>query len=488
MFVFQKKFQNIIFYLKCQSFSLSGLYRKIAKSPKKIAMRLTSKAQNSISSVMIATVPLIFLIPFLNMPFLLIIFLLAIAYATILAFFYPKHVLFMFLILRPMIDIYIDTPLFSAGNIPVKISSMLGVITIFIAAYLFFQKRIYKTLPFQKSIAVFFLILIFGLFSSFAFETSLVEIIRFASVMAFFIMGFALINSGQELKQCMLVIIASAVIPGAVALYQYAVGIGITLPFEGVINRIYGTFVHPNPLAFYLVIPLVLLLFFLLESEKRKLSYAVYCLLAPIFLVVLGLTFTRGAWLALIIALGIIGLYRYRLILLAAGMFGIVLFFTVPSINERVQNLVTADPLSAVSWRINLWKDAWGYVKEKPIVGYGTGTAEAKILEKRGPLFGSTKPHNDFLKIVLENGIVGLFFFLWLLASILLKTLSHYSRARSPHVKTLALFLFSASVGIFVSSFADNMLANTPIQWMYWSMMGAFFAVAGTKVEKRYVV
>jgi O-antigen ligase len=73
--------------------------------------------------------------------------------------------------------------------------------------------------------------------------------------------------------------------------------------------------------------------------------------------------------------------------------------------------------------RIIFWENTLQLIKQRPIIGYGTGAFEAAYSQQVAGKTGlqgliTADPHNQFMKIVGENGLIGLMLFLGFLVSI----------------------------------------------------------------------
>ncbi|MDD4271414.1 MAG: O-antigen ligase family protein [Patescibacteria group bacterium] len=316
-----------------------------------------------------------------------------------------------------------------------------------------------------------------SIFSSYNSFSSLAEGLRLLSILAIYCLAYFLLNSEQDLKNLIKAIIASAIIPSLFALWQFYTQTGLTVPLEGIYNRIYGTFAHPNLFAYYLLLPLALSLYLFLSGNKKQINNILYFLFAIFLVIILGLTFTRGAWLSFLIIMAIVGVFRYRPLLVGAIVFAALAYFLVEPINYRVNDLIANRSDSSIEWRLNLWNDAKEYVKEKPWLGYGAGVASDLILDKRGEQFGSSDPHNDYLKIAIENGLIGLLAYLSLIVSLFINLIKKYSAVGRTQFKTLILLAIGLAISFYVMSAADNIIRNTALQWSFWALMGAIFAI-----------
>lgn len=393
------------------------------------------------------------------------------SYLAIIAYFKPKFGLFLIILTRPCLDMFTDEKILSIGGFGLNFASILAVIVLIFAFTAAVRNRTkLKNLPFLKNWTVFLLIALASCLISINVAASITEWIRLLSIFALFILGYLLSGDEKDMEKYLLGIALSAAIPVSFAFYQYFTNSGISLPFEGIYNRIYGTFAHPNLFAYYLLIPVSALIYLSLRPDK-KFPLSQFLLLIPFYIAALILTYTRGAWLAFLIIIFIIGIFKYRKFLIVAAAAVLICFFLIEPIQARVLNLFSGQ-YSSVSWRLELWQDSLSYAQAKPLLGYGTGTADDVILEKRGYQAGSSDPHNDYLKILLENGFLGLIAYLILIFSLCIKLLYGYLKAQDDNIKSLSLIILALTISFYIMSFADNIIRNTALQWSYWMMTG----------------
>lgn len=416
------------------------------------------------------------LVPFLDISLSVIALLIIISYIALLLWRMPLWGLYALIIIRPSLDILTEKKIISLAGFSLNFASLLAIFAVAAGLYYLLKSHKYKRLPIKWSWILFLIVSFSTIIFSFNKASSLAECARLLSIFSIYFLGYLLIENKKDLSRLLRAIVISVIVPVVFAVYQYITQAGISLPFEGIYNRIYGTFAHPNLFAYYLLLPISILLFVAIKTNLRKSSNALMVAFLPVLLILLVLTYTRGAWLAFLIILAVFGLFKYRSILIIGGIAIAIAYFMVPSIHDRVINLV-ANPYSSVSWRIELWKDSIGYIKGNESFGYGVGTAKELILNKRGESFGSSDPHNDYLKIALESGLVGLGAYLLLISNLFLKLLTSYRRQIDDKFKTLTLLIISLATAFYIMSFADNIIRNTALMWSFWAMLGGFFAV-----------
>jgi len=421
------------------------------------------------------TILLALVIPFLPLSNLLLFLLLVVYFSFILAFFRNQWGLFLFILFRPAIDFSTKTTIFEINNFALNLAALLGIVVLIFTTWLviknwFSLKKIKLLIPWL----IFLSVNILSLFFSVSLNTSLAELARLLTIFSLFILGFLIIKNNQDLTRLVKVIIFSSLLPSAVAFYQFLTGTGLK---EGSDFRLYGTFAHPNMLAFFLCFIIVLTVFIFLNNDRKKISSLFYGLLMLFSLFLLIFTYTRGAWLVFFIFIFLIGFLRYRRFLVFTLAALLLFYVVIPPFQERVNTLINPDPYGSINWRLELWQDGFTYFKKEPVIGYGLGTASLVIADNRGPKLGSPEPHNDYLRLGLDTGWLGLAAYLVLIISLLIFLLICYFRQTRPKLKMFNLFLVAFGIALYLMSFGDNILNDTALQWSFWVLVGALLAV-----------
>lgn len=139
--------------------------------------------------------------------------------------------------------------------------------------------------------------------------------------------------------------------------------------------------------------------------------------------------------------------------------------------------LISLDPYGSIIWRLRLWMDIIPVSLWQPWLGYGSGTFENLTEFYRGLKWGSLEAHNDYLKIFVENGILGLTAYLWLIAVLLFSLLKKFIKFIGKE-KIMALGIFTICLSLFIASFFDNILRTTALQWNLWILIGAWMKIS----------
>ncbi len=390
---------------------------------------------------------------------------------------------FLLLIVRTAFDYLGGQDLFKIWGISVNFTFLLGVILITLAALTVFEKRHeLKNVPLFRPWFIFLgLIGILSIFS-FSKQASAVEFFRLLSFFSAFIFAYFSFNTPKLLTNLAKAIILSAIIPTAVAWWQLINRTGF---YDGDRWRLLGTFVHPNMLAFYLVFAITLSLFVALNLKKNVIEKAPYALLAIFFIIPLLFTYTRAAWLALAFILFCLGVYRFKKLLLVSLLSISILYFFVPFFQERVATLTSVGAADSSSWRLQLWRDMFAYIKTNPLFGYGPGTASIFIQKNIPRFLVATEPHNDYLKIWLESGIFALLAYFNLYLSYMRKFWQGFRQENRPRLKMLLLFVLLFTISLGGASLTDNILKDAVLQWVFWSLSGGILAALSIQTKKK---
>lgn len=195
--------------------------------------------------------------------------------------------------------------------------------------------------------------------------------------------------------------------------------------------RPYGTFPHPNVLAGYLLIGMMLILGRIMNQESGIMK-TIFILTLAIGTASLFLTLSRIAILLWLIILSFYFIRKfmiphfvlqsrtsrgkhnsYFLIFLIVGF--LFLGLTTP-LGTRFTGLKLTD--ESIVQRENLIQSSTAMVKDHPLFGVGLNNFLINLPSYQtphAPLFYLQPVHNIYLLILAQTGIVGLMFFVWFL-------------------------------------------------------------------------
>ncbi|OGZ37774.1 MAG: hypothetical protein A3E90_01035 [Candidatus Portnoybacteria bacterium RIFCSPHIGHO2_12_FULL_40_11] len=396
------------------------------------------------------------------------------------------YFLLFWVIIRPSLDILsqkeikISTPFL---NFNFNVNIFLGS-WIFLIGFLF----LIRNLKVLQSTALFYPIILFlslsfaSIFYSLDSSVSLREFIRIAGIFLLYFLVYQLMENKKDWFLLLKIILVSYFLPAVFAVFQLISGRGLVDEFGG-FYRIYGTFAHPNPFAFYAFFIFGLVFSLLLTKDKElklwfkeKDGKIILGISAVILTFLILATYSRSALACFFGFIFIFGIFKYRKLLLAGFSLFLVIYFSSPVFQERIWELITLDPYGSVVWRLRFWRDMIPLFFWHPWFGYGLGVFTKLAEFYRGFKFGSLEAHNDFLKILLENGILGLLAYFWIIIGLLLCLFKIFINSQNSQ-KIFSLGLLGISMALFGASFFDNILRVTALQWSFWVLMAGWLKI-----------
>ncbi len=202
----------------------------------------------------------------------------------------------------------------------------------------------------------------------------------------------------------------------------------------------------------------------------------------------LALTQSRGAWLALLVALAILVWLRFRwgwALVLGGGVAGLGLAaWAGPA---RLANaLVSSATLGGLQGRLEVWSRAVYMLQDFPFTGIGMG-AFTETADRLYPFFsyapGTVEhAHNLFLQVGVDLGLPGLIAWLAILFGCLAaawRASRGARRASQPWLEGLGAGLLGAQAALVVHGLTDavtwGMVRPAPLVWLVFGLCVAAF-------------
>ncbi|OGJ73091.1 hypothetical protein A2454_00135 [Candidatus Peribacteria bacterium RIFOXYC2_FULL_55_14] len=149
-------------------------------------------------------------------------------------------------------------------------------------------------------------------------------------------------------------------------------------------------------------------------------------------------------------------------------------FYAVQSVAEKV-TLSSAEGASSVTERVQFWEQALELAKERPLFGWGPYSF--RFVQSRmqtSVLATSDHPHNVFLKLAAERGVVAMVLFVLVLGFVFLRGMkSELERKReNTHHSPLGIVLIVALAGVLAHNLIDYNLQFVGIALPFWLLLG----------------
>lgn len=255
--------------------------------------------------------------------------------------------------------------------------------------------------------------------------------------------------------------------------------------FEGTGDRVNSTLGHYNSFATFSLLFLALTLWRLQMSREPwrwllLLGGLLYCLIATrsltglVMLLVFGVLYclprlnSKGIFGALALAVTLMILLSSEL-----GQSRLLELNQTPLLNPELsisraialQAANVSEFRNSFNWRLLQWRDLLIDWQRHPLMGYGLGTT------KELSVFNTTS-HNDYIRFLVEEGVVGFSLFLLFLMAQILRVLQliRQSLPGSPQ-RALGLVMFPYSVALVVGMAAGNVMVHTATFFYWWVLL-----------------
>ncbi|MFH1671357.1 MAG: O-antigen ligase family protein [Candidatus Portnoybacteria bacterium] len=274
----------------------------------------------------------------------------------------------------------------------------------------------------------------------------------FLAPLLLFLVVISILENRRQVRNIIISLALSGLVVALISLYYWFSG---NLTYDG---RLRGFYLSANFLAMYLspILILSLYLYSLAKSRIQKLSLAIgYWLMAA----TIYLTCSYGAFLGLLAACIFLSFSRRKIIfLLLPVLFVFILLFPT----DKFQGFLDFSYPSIES-RLVIWKSAWEILKDHPLVGVGPGMFQKYYLDYQPrfdpyPEWAAPQPHNLFLALWLQTGLIGLIGFIWLLVV--------FFKKNKPNL--LGLTLAATMICILVHGLIDTTYWKNDLAVVFW--------------------
>jgi putative inorganic carbon (HCO3(-)) transporter len=204
--------------------------------------------------------------------------------------------------------------------------------------------------------------------------------------------------------------------------------------------------------------------------KRWTLKLACYGMVAATLLATLY-AFSRGAYLAVLVAVLALAILKDRKMLIVLGAFLLTWQTLVPvAVTQRVEMTETANgTLGASSQeRIDLWEQSRNMFLHSPILG--TGFATFQLGEHTDNLKDT---HNWYVKVLVETGIIGGVFACILLFQMYAVGFRLFRKASDPLFRGLGLGFFLAVVSCSVANLFGDRWTYLEINGLLWVLAAA---------------
>jgi O-antigen ligase len=382
---------------------------------------------------------------------------------------WPDLFVCFYFLCRPLIEPFQYKQFRLIGDIP--LSAVLPLVLIVYAFFLtlFAKQRTF----FPKNFVFLYVMLFFFTFSAFFSSNYFATIswfLKFLTGMMMFILVYNNVKNEHDFMFFIKSLVYCSLIPMAFGYYQYVTGTGHAWAgeyYKG--SRIDSFLGHYNSYSEFLCLIICAALIWLSkETRKGRRILVVLALCSLVASLVLSLS--RGSWISLAFGLCVASLRFHRQInmkLVLIGFTLVALVFT-PVIVKRFEELSVKTEWGSkntLAGRAQHWREIFDLVMERPLLGYGAGTAQ-DVMNAR--LKNSLAPHNDYLLLWFECGFFSMMTYL-----LFLSANAVYFLTRRNTLVMVNYALVTACFYFMLLSFFQNIIQNVVVFPMFLGLLGA---------------
>ena len=230
-----------------------------------------------------------------------------------------------------------------------------------------------------------------------------------------------------------------------------------------------------------LIIPLALYRTFTLHGFKR----IGLLIVVIIFVVALGLTFTRSAYIGILLSIIIMVLFlpsqKMKIGLLSS--FLLLLVFAV--ILETVGHIPIFDrflggDITSLNGRTYLWQAVLAHFDPTHLLGNGLLASDLLLTNLQVSINGlgviGDTSHNLFLGILFDHGIIGLILLIFVFTALLIRLFMGMRKVSGDH-QMLYVTAFAILVSVIVQSIQTNDILSQAFGVYFWIVMALPFAL-----------
>lgn len=288
-------------------------------------------------------------------------------------------------------------------------------------------------------------------------------------------------KTGEGVDVLFLAFLAGAGLTGIVGLYQvvgrYVTG-GAWLDHDTFVDielRVSSTLGNPNVYGAYLLlaIPLAAAAIVYFKNIFLKLLSAG---LTGLLLFNLLMTYSRGCYLGLALAVGIFVLIMEKRFVVMFIPALLALPFVLPAsiINRFLSIIDFANMDTSTIFRISIWQGSVRILQDFWMIGLGQG---AEAFNRVFPFYAlaasvAEHAHNTFLQMAIELGLLGLLVFIGFLACFFRTMANFLRRTTEFRHRVVAAAMIAAVIGFLLQGIFDHVFYNFRVLLTFYIFVG----------------
>jgi O-antigen ligase len=211
------------------------------------------------------------------------------------------------------------------------------------------------------------------------------------------------------------------------------------------------------------------------------------------------LSYTRAAWLSLLVTLLIYFIYSFRIkfyhvVIILAGLTTAFLMFSsdimmkleknrqdsATDFNKHIQSISNISTDASNLERINRWHSAIRMWEQRPFWGWGPGTyqfnyapfqksSEMTIISTNAGDMGNA--HSEYIGPLAEQGVLGMAGMIILVIAVIYRSSRVYITAKDPNVRLLTMGILLGLITYFIHGTLNNFLDTDKLSVPFWAFI-----------------
>lgn len=336
----------------------------------------------------------------------------------------------------------------------------------------------YKATPIDALVIMFFTILIYSTVTSYFIKDSLSVFVIHSLFIALYFVVTRTVNTKHRLYLLVLFLSICAALVSLYGIFQYYTGsvsaeAWIDKEMFGDIRiRVGSTFNNPNILGEYLIMAIPLA-FAMLWYKKKPFYKLIFIGMLAVMGLCMILTFSRGAWLGLLVAVvGFFVVKDKRLLTLVLIALLLMPFVLPQSIMNRFTSIGNLQDTSS-SYRMSILKGSIRMAKDYWVSGIGLGSQAFKAIYPKYSLAAAYAhhSHNIYLQILLEMGITGALIFGMVIIVFIRAMLAYQGRSKDSFLSALMIAACTGIAGYLVQGIVENVWYSYRVLLTFWVVL-----------------
>jgi len=337
-----------------------------------------------------------------------------------------------------------------------------------------------------------------SIYNSSYIRLSLFELLRMTKLYLLSLVVAGNVKRKRDIRDVVIALGIGLMLQGVICLLQYVVGtdLGLGLFTVGDLHRVSGTVGWPNTLGAYAATVLSVTLALWIYGARGRLRTLIgAACMAGLFPLILS--FSRGAWISLLVGVAISVFLGWRAARLgtrgSVKLVGIALSFAMVGTlfaSSVAARLAEVHPgMDIIVDRMKLNQVALNMIGAHPLLGAGINTFvdTMKQYDTTGVTYYFPQPvHNVFLLVAAETGLVGLGLFL-LLMFMAFQAGLQASKSDDRFLSACAIGITSGLVVLAVNNLADVHLRTDVLYALFWLLIGLAVAVKRMTISAAFL-